>query len=72
MDTSTPYAEKRTRDHIGRFTRLYEQVNAGEIDEAGLAEMERRDNAFPDLDPMLWHPDHVPARGGGAVVTVRG
>jgi 1,4-alpha-glucan branching enzyme len=68
-DTMVEYAIKRTRDHVARFTRLYEQLLAGEVDEAGLAELESRDSCFPDLDYRLWDPAALPARGGSAVYT---
>jgi 1,4-alpha-glucan branching enzyme len=44
------YAIKRFRDHIHRFTRLYEMLQSGEIDEAWLAEVESRDTIFQELD----------------------
>ncbi|MBN2799207.1 MAG: DUF1957 domain-containing protein [Deltaproteobacteria bacterium] len=56
MKTTVPYAEKRTREHITRFNQIYEQVLSGSVDEAGLAEMERRDNLFPGLDYRVWIP----------------
>jgi 1,4-alpha-glucan branching enzyme len=48
--TSVNYACRRTKDHILRFTRIYDQVKAGQIDEPWLAEIEWRDNIFPDLN----------------------
>jgi 1,4-alpha-glucan branching enzyme len=48
--TARDYGTKRTKDHILRFTRLYEQVRAEQIDEAFLANCEWRDNLFPNLD----------------------
>jgi 1,4-alpha-glucan branching enzyme len=48
--TAREYATRRTRDHIHRFTRLYEQLRAGEPGEAFLAECEWRDNIFPSLN----------------------
>jgi 1,4-alpha-glucan branching enzyme len=48
--TTVTYANKRTVDHISRFTSLYEGLVTDKIDERLLAEMERRDNLFPDLD----------------------
>jgi len=48
--TTVPYAVKRTKDHILRFTRLYEQIKSGRIDEPWLANVEWRDNIFPDLN----------------------
>ena len=48
--TARQYAEKRTKDHLLRFSRLYEQVRSGERDEEFLRNCEWRDNLFPDLD----------------------
>ena len=48
--TVVPYAVKRTKDHILRFTRLYEQIKSGRIDEPWLASVEWRDNIFPDIN----------------------
>ncbi len=48
--TARNYATKRTKDHILRFTRLYDQVRARDIDEAFLANCEWRDNLFPELN----------------------
>jgi 1,4-alpha-glucan branching enzyme len=48
--TATHYAAKRTRDHILRFTRLYEQWRSGAVDPDFLANCEWRDNLFPDLN----------------------
>jgi 1,4-alpha-glucan branching enzyme len=48
--TAGNYAAKRTRDHILRFTRLYDQVRARDVDPAFLANCEWRDNLFPNLN----------------------
>ena len=48
--TARNYASKRTKDHILRFTRLYDQVRARDIDEPFLANCEWRDNIFPTLE----------------------
>jgi 1,4-alpha-glucan branching enzyme len=48
--TAKNYATKRTKDHVLRFTRLYDQVRGENIDEAFLANCEWRDNIFPTLD----------------------
>ena len=54
VGTANSYATKRTRDHVHRFTRLYEQIQRNAIDENQLAEMERRDNIFPFLDYRVY------------------
>jgi 1,4-alpha-glucan branching enzyme len=48
--TAREYATQRTREHILRFTRLYEQVGSGAIDGAFLDFCEQRDNLFPALN----------------------
>ncbi len=54
--TMVQYAVKRFKDHIHRFTKIYEMVNANEIDEAWLAEVESRDTIFQEMDYRVYHP----------------
>jgi 1,4-alpha-glucan branching enzyme len=44
------YATQRTKDHLLRFNRLYEQLSAGQIDLEFLGECEMRNNIFPGLN----------------------
>ncbi len=48
--TARDYATKRTRDHILRFTRLYDLLKGNIVDEEFLTLCEGRDNLFPNLD----------------------
>ncbi|HEX9284206.1 MAG TPA: 1,4-alpha-glucan branching protein domain-containing protein [Nitrospirales bacterium] len=48
--TMVEYAVKRTRDHLARFTRLYEQLLSKRLDAAWLKDIEEKDNIFPNLD----------------------
>ena len=48
--THTSYAVKRTKDHLLRFTRLYEDIKANSIDESWLSDIEYKDNIFPNID----------------------
>jgi len=48
--TAKAYATKRTKDHILRFTRLYDQVRCKHIDENFLKNCEWRDNIFPSVN----------------------
>ncbi len=48
--TMVSYAEKRTREHIINFTKLYEQIKNNTIDEGYLADLESRNNIFPTID----------------------
>jgi 1,4-alpha-glucan branching enzyme len=47
--TTVQYAVRRFQDHIGRFTKLYEDLKAGTVDEPWLREVEMRDNVFPNV-----------------------
>jgi len=48
--THTSYAVKRTKDHLLRFTRLYEDIKSNSVDEGWLSDIEYKDNIFPDID----------------------
>ncbi len=52
MGTGThhSYAVRRTKDHLLRFTRLYEDIKSNSIDENWLSDIEYKDNIFPDID----------------------
>ena len=52
--TTVPYATRRVEEHVVRFNRLYDELDAGTLDEAWLAELEARDNIFPDVDYRLY------------------
>ncbi len=56
--TARAYATKRTKDHILRFTRLYDQIKACHIDENFLANCEWRDNLFANLNWRLYAQSH--------------
>ncbi len=52
--TVVPYAVKRMKDHLERFTRLYEDINSNSIDEKWLSDIEYRDNVFPEIDFRMY------------------
>jgi 1,4-alpha-glucan branching enzyme len=52
--TSPGYARKRVKDHLLRFIALHEQLTSTHVDEQWLAEIEQRDNLFPDVNPRYW------------------
>jgi 1,4-alpha-glucan branching enzyme len=52
--TSPEYARKRVKEHLLRFTRLYEQLTTAQLDEDWLKQVEWRDNLFPDVDYRYW------------------
>ena len=51
--TVVGYAQTRTRQHLGRFSRLYHQMHQGTLDDAFVADCESRDRCFPWLDYRL-------------------
>ena len=53
-ETMVDYAVKRTRDHLLRFTRLYQDIPKGNIDESWLADIESKDNIFPHIDYRVY------------------
>jgi 1,4-alpha-glucan branching enzyme len=52
--TAVSYAVRRFKDHVLRFTRIYEQVKSGYVDEGWLYGVEQKDNIFPDVNPSYW------------------
>jgi 1,4-alpha-glucan branching enzyme len=48
--THTSYAVRRSKDHLLRFNRLYSDIRSGSIDQQWLADIEHKDNIFPDID----------------------
>jgi 1,4-alpha-glucan branching enzyme len=52
--THTTYAYQRMRDHLARFSRLYEAIGHGTVDESVLAPVEASDNCFPFLNYRVY------------------
>ncbi|MBC8096388.1 MAG: DUF1957 domain-containing protein, partial [Akkermansiaceae bacterium] len=52
--TSPAYAKKRVKDHLLRFMVLHDHLLSAEVDEHWLAEIESRDNLFPEIDYRYW------------------
>ena len=52
--TSPDYARNRVKSHLLRFTELYEQLVAGQVNEARLREIEWQDNLFPEINYRYW------------------
>lgn len=48
--TMVSYAEKRTREHLLNFNRLYEDLHQNRLDASWLAELESRNNIFPNIN----------------------
>ena len=53
--TMVDYAKKRIKDHIGRFSALYEQIKNNNINEEFLKDISKKDNIFPDIDYMIYY-----------------
>jgi 1,4-alpha-glucan branching enzyme len=53
-DTSPDYARRRVNEHLHRFGNIYAQLLSGAVDEPWLAQIEARDNIFPNLDYTYW------------------
>jgi 1,4-alpha-glucan branching enzyme len=52
--TTVGYATRRVNEHIARFNRLYDALNAGTVSESWLATVEAKDNVFPELDYRIY------------------
>jgi 1,4-alpha-glucan branching enzyme len=52
--TSPDYARRRVKDHLLRFIALHEQLVLTSVDKNWLAEIESRDNLFPDVNWNYW------------------
>jgi 1,4-alpha-glucan branching enzyme len=52
--TSPDYAARRVKEHLSRFLMLYEQLTNARFDEPWLAQIERTDNIFPNIDCRYW------------------
>ena len=53
--TMVDYAKKRIKDHIGRFTKLYNSIKENNIDENFLKDISKKDAIFPDIDYMIYY-----------------
>ncbi len=52
--THTSYAHRRMRDHLSRFTHLYESLTRNAVDETWLSDVESTDNVFPFIDYRIY------------------
>jgi 1,4-alpha-glucan branching enzyme len=52
--TAVEYACRRVKAHISRFRRLDRELSNGHIDEGWLADLEWRDNIFPEIDYRVY------------------
>jgi 1,4-alpha-glucan branching enzyme len=51
-----PYAVKRTRSHLQRFNKIWEDFNQGKIDAGWLEKVEAIDNIFPGINYQVYRP----------------
>jgi 1,4-alpha-glucan branching enzyme len=56
--TVVPYAVQRTKEHLLRFSQLYDTLGNGTVNEGWLGAIEARDNIFPNLDYRVYRPDY--------------
>ena len=52
--TSPDYARRRVKEHLLRFTKIYEQLTNCRVDEQWLEQIESRDNIFPEVNYRYW------------------
>jgi 1,4-alpha-glucan branching enzyme len=52
--TSPEYASRRVKEHLLRFTKIYEQLKNAQLDKPWLARIEGQDNIFPDVNYWYW------------------
>jgi 1,4-alpha-glucan branching enzyme len=52
--TSPEYARNRVKDHLMRFTALYDQLTRSGVDEKWLEKVEAADNIFPEVNCRYW------------------
>ncbi|MFH1369227.1 MAG: 1,4-alpha-glucan branching protein domain-containing protein [Elusimicrobiota bacterium] len=55
--TMVSYAEKRTREHLVDFNKLYEQIKQNQLDEGFIGWLESRNNIFPLMDYKVYMPE---------------
>jgi 1,4-alpha-glucan branching enzyme len=56
--TMVDYAVNRTKQHVTRFNRLFQMMTSGQIDSPYLADLEHRDNLFPEIDFRVYRSDY--------------
>jgi 1,4-alpha-glucan branching enzyme len=54
--TMVPYAVRRTKSHVQRFNKLYEDLKSGKVDSGWLEKVEAIDNIFPNIDYRVYRP----------------
>jgi 1,4-alpha-glucan branching enzyme len=54
--TMVPYAIRRTKSHVQRFTKLYEDLKEGKVDSGWIEKVEAIDNIFPNINYRVYRP----------------
>jgi 1,4-alpha-glucan branching enzyme len=54
--TMVPYAVRRTRSHLMRFHKLYEDILQSKIDSGWVEKVEAIDNIFPNINYQVYRP----------------
>ncbi|WP_404787322.1 glycoside hydrolase family 57 protein [Altericista sp. CCNU0014] len=54
--TMVPYAVRRTRSHLVRFYKLYDDIREGKIDSGWLEKVALMDNIFPNINYRVYRP----------------
>jgi len=52
--TNPEFAEKRIREHLSRFSRLFDEIQNDSINEEWLETIESQNNLFPDMNYRYW------------------
>ncbi len=53
-NTSPDYAKKRVKGHLWHFNSIYHQLKTKKLDAKWLADLESRDNIFPEINVSYW------------------
>jgi 1,4-alpha-glucan branching enzyme len=54
MGTTVPYAEKRLKEHISNFNKIYENLCKNTVNTEWLTKIEKKNNIFPDIDYRMF------------------
>ena len=54
--TMVPYAVRRTKSHLQRFHKLYDDLREGKVDSGWLEKVETIDNIFPNVNYRVYRP----------------
>ena len=61
--TMVDYAKKRIKDHIGRFSKLYEQIKTDTIDTKFLKQIQEIDCIFPEINYKIYQKKKKKCQG---------